>query len=284
MKKILLPTDFSENAWNAIAYALELFKNENCTFYILHTYTPLFYRLDYMMGGPEFSAIPDVGVDISVAGLEKTLDDIKSRYPNKKHQYKTVSAFNTLTDEINSLCESHKINLIVMGTQGATGAKEILLGTNTVYVIRKAKVPVLAVPENYSFKPIKKILFAVDYWTRYKEEELKFLNEMIDLNAAKLVVMHANEEHALTEVQKKNKTYLMDYFKTVDPVFEEMKDHYMPNAVHDYIAENGIDLLTMMNRKHSFLERLLVKQNIDTIGYHVKIPFLVMKDTAKISK
>lgn len=284
MKKILLPTDFSENAWNAIAYALELFKNENCTFYILHTYTPLFYRLDYMMGGPEFSAIPDVGVDISVAGLEKTLDDIKSRYPNKKHQYKTVSAFNTLTDEINSLCESHKINLIVMGTQGATGAKEILLGTNTVYVIRKAKVPVLAVPENYSFKPIKKILFAVDYWTCYKEEELKFLNEMIDLNAAKLVVVHANEEHALTEVQKKNKTYLMDYFKTVDPVFEEMKDQYMPNAVHDYIAEHGIDLLTMMNRKHSFLERLLVKQNIDTIGYHVKIPFLVMKDTAKISK
>ncbi len=284
MKKILLPTDFSENAWNAIAYALEFFKNENCTFYILHTYTPLFYRLDYMMGGPEFSAVPDVGVDLSLAGLEKTMTDIKKRYPNKKHRFKTVSAFNTLTDEIIDLCESHQIDLIVMGTQGATGAKEILLGTNTVYVIRKAKVPVLAIPENYRFKPIKKILFAVDYWSHYKEAELKVLNEMIHLNAAKLMVMHAGEEQALKEVQTKNKAFLKDYFKTTDAKFEEMKDRYMPNAVHDYIADHSIDLLAMMNRKHSFLERLLVRQNIDAIGYHVKIPFLVMKDTAKISK
>ncbi len=284
MKKILLPTDFSENAWNAISYALEFFKNENCTFYILHTYTPLFYRLDYMMGGPEFSAVPDVGVDLSLAGLEKTMTDIKTHYPNKKHHFKTVSAFNTLSDEIVDQCENHQIELIVMGTQGATGAKEILLGTNTVYVIRKAKVPVLAIPENYRFMPIQKILFAVDYWSRYKEAELKFLNEMIHLCAAKLMVMHAGEEQALKEVQTKNKAFLKDYFKSVDAKFEEMKDRYMPNAVHDYIAENKIDLLAMMNRKHSFLERLLVKQNIDAIGYHVKIPFLVMKDTAKISK
>jgi nucleotide-binding universal stress UspA family protein len=284
MKKILLPTDFSENAWNAIAYALELFKNENCTFFILHTYTPLFYRLDYMMGGPEFSAVPDVGVDISLAGLEKTLADIKLHHPNKKHHYKTVSAFNTLTDEINTQCENHKIDLIVMGTQGATGAKEILLGTNTVYVIRKAIVPVLAIPERYRFKPIAKILFAVDYWSRYKEAELKFFNELIHLSAAKLTVMHADEEHDLEEVQTKNKAHLLDYFERVDAKFEEMKGKYMPNAVHDYITEHNIDLLAMMNRKHSFLERLLVKQNIDAIGYHVKIPFLVMKDSAKISK
>jgi nucleotide-binding universal stress UspA family protein len=237
-----------------------------------------------MMGGPEFSAVPDVGVDLSLAGLEKTMTDIKTNYPNTKHRFKTVSAFNTLTDEIIDQCESHQIDLIVMGTQGATGAKEILLGTNTVYVIRKAKVPVLAIPEKYRFKPIQKILFAVDYWSQYKKDELKFLNEMIHLNAAKLMVMHAGEEQVLKEVQTKNKAFLKDYFKTVDAKFEEMKDRYMPNAVHDYIADHNIGLLAMMNRKHSFLERLLVKQNIDAIGYHVKIPFLVMKDTAKISK
>ena len=73
MKKILLPTDFSDSAWNAITYAMDFFKNEVCTFYLLHAYTPAFYRMDYILGGPMFSAIPDAEVDISLAGLEKTL-------------------------------------------------------------------------------------------------------------------------------------------------------------------------------------------------------------------
>ena len=105
MKKILIPTDFSRNAWNAICYALDFFKNEACTFYFLHTYTPAFYRMDYMLGGPAYSAIPDVGIDISIAGLEKTLKDVQEQFPNPNHTYETISAFNTLTDEINELSE-----------------------------------------------------------------------------------------------------------------------------------------------------------------------------------
>src|SRR5680860_985783 len=73
MKNILIPTDFSPNAWNAVVYAMQFLKDENCKFYFLHTYTPSFYRLDYMIGGPEFSAIPDYEVDVSVEGLEKTI-------------------------------------------------------------------------------------------------------------------------------------------------------------------------------------------------------------------
>ena len=80
MKKILLPTDFSSNAWNAITYALEFYKDEWCMFYLLNTYTPVIYRVDYLIGGPAYSAIPDVGIDISLAGLERTLEHIKKEY------------------------------------------------------------------------------------------------------------------------------------------------------------------------------------------------------------
>ena len=116
MRNILIPTDFSENAWHAISYALMLFKDEPCTFYLLHTYSPAFYRMDYVVGGPEFSAIPDVGVDISLAGLEKTLSDIRAEYPNPKHNFELVSSFNTLTDEIRELSISKDIDLIVRDT------------------------------------------------------------------------------------------------------------------------------------------------------------------------
>ncbi len=71
MKNILLPTDFSRNAWNAIAYALHFLKDEPCIFYLLNTYTPAFYRADYLIGGPAVSAIPDIRVDVSLAGLDR---------------------------------------------------------------------------------------------------------------------------------------------------------------------------------------------------------------------
>lgn len=282
MKRILLPTDFSKNAWNAISYALEFFKDEVCSFYFLHTYTPSFYRMDYMMGGPSYTAIPDVGVDISLAGLEKTLKDVKKQFPNNKHSYDTLSAFNTLTDEIKEICAEKGINLIVMGTQGATGAKRIFLGTHTVYTIRKAIVPVLAIPENYSYQNIRTILFPTDYLSRYKPEEIKTLIDLAKVYTAKIIVLHATEENPHDENQERNKEFLYRDLAEVPHIFKEFEKQYMPDVVHQYISDHDVDLLAMMNRKHSFLERLLIKQNVDSIGFHITIPFLVIRDTSGI--
>ncbi|GMN11749.1 hypothetical protein MTsPCn9_29320 [Croceitalea sp. MTPC9] len=276
MKKILLPTDFSGNAWNAITYALEFFKDETCLFYILHTYTPAFYRADYAMGGPAFSAIPDAGVERAQAGLENTSINIEQKFKNPNHQFKTLSAFNTLTDEIRDVTNRENIDLVVMGTQGATGAKEIFLGTHTVHAIRKSKIPVLVVPSGYVFKTIKDVLFPSDYKTSLNKKELQFLIEVVQLHNAKVKILNVNDKEDFTEDQKTNKKLLTEHLKSLDCSFEQIKDKLMPDAVHEYIAHHNIGLLAMMNRKHSFLERLLVKQNVDAIGYHTTIPFLVI--------
>lgn len=284
MRNILLPTDFSENAWNAVSYALQLFKDVKCTFYFLHTYTPVFYRLDYMMGGPEFSAVPDTKVDVSVAGLEKSVAEAKKQFPNKNHSYRTVSAFNTLTDEINEFSERKSINLVVMGTKGATGAKQLFLGSSTVFVIRKAKVPVLVIPDNCEFYEIKKIVFPTDYWSVYIKNELQTIIDMSRLNKAEICVLHVKEEYDLTDRQLTNKSILEDRMKKVPHKIKEVKGKLMPEAVLEYIEENQTDLLAMMNHGQSFFERLLIPQNIDRIGFHVKIPFLVVRDTSEIAK
>ena len=285
MKKILLPTDFSKNAWNAILYALELFKEEKCTFYLLNAYTPAFYRIDYMVGGPMASAIPDIGVDISLNGLENTLDRIKNDHHNPRHTLEILSAFNTLPDEVNEVCQDRKIDMVVMGTQGATGAKEFFLGSNTVHVIRKAAVPVLAVPNGYGFRNIKKVLLPTDYWSKYKSNELKPLMDMIKKFGVDLHVLHALEGHDLNKAQSENKEHLKKMLKGIpNVVFTDNTDEYMPNIVHDYIERNHIGLVAMMNRKHTFLERLMMKQNVDAVGYHCQTPFLVLPDTSEISK
>ncbi len=281
MKNILIPTDFSKNAWNAIAYAMEFLKGQPCTFYFLHTYTPSFYRMDYVLGGPSFSAIPDKGLDISQAGLEKTVEDVRKKYGNPNHTYEMFSAFNILSDEINELVTAKDIHLVVMGTQGATGAKEIFLGSNTVYVIRKAKVPVLAVPQGYQFKALHKILFPTDYLSRYKDHDLSLFIELVKLHKAKVTVLHVREGKELTAQQQDNKKYLDLSLAQVPHTMEELQGSYVPDAVIDFAEAEQVGLVTMMNRKHSFLERLMLRQNVDQIGFHVKVPLLVIRDTSQ---
>lgn len=284
MKKILLPTDFSDNAWNAICYALEFFSNEKCEFQILHTYTPTFYRIDYLLGGPSFSAIPDAGVDTAQKGLDKTLVDIHLNYKNPKHKFKVFSAFNTLTNEVSEHTQTKNIDFIVMGTQGATGAKEIFLGTHTVHVLRKSQVPVLVVPVGSLFQELKTIAFATDYETPFKNQDLYPLKYVRRLHKAILTIINIKEENDLTDNQITNRASLMAYFRDQNPILKQVKDKLMPNAILEYIHEHQIELLAMMNRKHSFLNRLMIKPNVESIGYHTKVPFLVIPDTWKEQK
>jgi nucleotide-binding universal stress UspA family protein len=276
MKTILIPTDFSDNAWHAISYAMNFFKDENCTFYLLHTYSPAFYRMDYAVGGPSFSAIPDVGVDISLMGLEKTVADIEEAYGNPKHTYEIVSSFNTLTDEIRDLVEKKPIDLVVMGTQGASGAKEVFLGSNTVFVIRKATVPVMAIPEKVKYHPIRNILFPSDYLSRYSPEALKPILYIARMHQARITLLHVIEEGGFSSGQKENKAHLERHLEELEYETVELEGALMPDAVLEYTEAHPVDLLVMMNRKHSFLERLMLRQNIDRIGFQVQIPLMVV--------
>ncbi len=282
MKTILIPTDFSDNAWHAISYAMNFFKDETCTFYFLHTYSPAFYRMDYVVGGPSFSAIPDVGVDISLMGLEKTVADVREIYDNPKHRYEVVSSFNTLTDEIRELVEKKDIDLVVMGTQGASGAKEVFLGSNTIFVIRKATVPVMAIPEKVKYHPVRNMLFPSDYLTRYAPGDLQPILQMARMHQARITLLHVMEENGLTMAQKEHKAHLERHLEELEYETVELEGKLMPDAVLEYIGEHPADLLVMMNRKHSFLERLLIRQNIDKIGFHVQIPFVVVPDSVEL--
>jgi len=282
MHTVLIPTDFSKNAWNAIAYAMEFFKNERCTFYFLHTYTPAFYRMDYIIGGPGFSAIPDKGLDISLAGLEKTVADVMARYGNSKHTYEVLSAFNILSDEINDQVENKGISMIIMGTQGATGAREVFLGSNAVYVIRKARVPVMLVPQGFTYRPPVRLLFPVDYLTGYRDKELEFLIGIAKMHQAGVTVLHVQEEARLSAQQEGNKKMLDRSLQQLPHEMEEFQGSGMPEAIIEFADRMEADMVVMMNRKHSFLQRLLFPQNVDQVAFHVRVPLLVIPESSKL--
>ncbi|MEX0998301.1 MAG: universal stress protein [Flavobacteriaceae bacterium] len=275
MKKIILPTDFSENAYNAISYALQLFKEEECTFYLLNTYTPVLYDSEYMYQN-QLLSLDEIYSSNSKKGLRRLEKRIKKEFNNPKHKIEKLSVFNFLTDEINDQVEEKNINLVVMGTKGATGAQEILFGTQTIHTIKKAKCPVLAIPSDYDFKSLKNILLPSDLSIGFRENQLEILKSIATINKASIHILHVMLDAELTKVQKEGKATLATYFKDNSVKFHFVGDRDIQEAISEFQKDQEIDLLSMINNKHSFFENLFFKPVVHKIGFHVKLPFLVI--------
>jgi len=277
MKKILLPTDFSDNAQNAINYTLNLYKDESCTFYLLNTYTPIIYSYDYQMNaGGYLGEIADVVRDNSIRKLNEVEETIKEKFNNPKHHFEIVSSFNLLTDEIKDKLEQFSIDLIVMGTKGATGAKEILFGSNTIHIIQKVKCPVLAIPDGHFFEEPKEILFPTDYKVDYSTKQLESLNSIATLFDSRVHVLHVSHDVDLTKIETKNKEKLEDLLLDVKHASYSVEDQVIPQAINEFQKSTYVQLLMMVNNKHSFFENLFFKPVINQIGFHLNIPFLVI--------
>lgn len=275
MTRILLPTDFSDNAFEAIRYALQTYKEMECTFYLLHTYTPPIYHTEFVLGSPEQIELGDILRESSMNRLEKLKSRLEDQYPNPKHTFIIHTAFNTLLGEIKETVKAKNIDLIVMGTKGATGAKEILFGTHAVHVIRKANCPVIVVPPKFEYEAPKEILFPTDYEIAYEKERFAPLLSIADEQKARINVMHVRAGYDLNEVQEKNKAQLGKLLGN-RAIFHEVPDNGIIAAVNEFQLKTKVNLLVMVQNKHTFLERLFIEPVIKKIGFHVTVPFMVI--------
>lgn len=275
MTRILLPTDFSDNSFEAIKYALLVYKDVECTFYLLHTYTPVVYDNGYQMGSSGQIGLGNVMHESSMAQLAKLKNRLESDFNNDKHTIVVHSAFNTLLGEISDMVEAENIDVIVMGTKGATGAQEILFGTYTVHVIKKAKCPVILVPPTFNCEVPKKILFPTDYDINYKREKFVQLLEIVRHHQSRIHVMHVRAGYDLNSTQKTRKTQLEELFDH-KALFHEVPDSGIIAAVNEFQVKTNVDLLVMVRNKHTFIERLFIEPIIKKIGFHVKVPFMVL--------
>ncbi len=276
MKKILLPTDFSVNADNAINYAMQLYKNENCIFYILNTYTPVIYDIEYVLASPGQFGLGDAIRQHSLDSLDKTYNRIKKEKNNPKHKIETICSFNILISEIEDLVEKKSIDLIIMGTKGATGAKEILFGSNTVQVFKHVKCPVMAIPSDFSYENPHEILFPSDFELSFEDYHLKPLLEIATEHISRINILHVSYGETLTEEQKSNKAILAAYFKHVAILFHNIKNSNITDAINKFQIKAKINLLVMINNKHSFFENIFFKSTVNQIGFNLKVPFFVI--------
>ncbi len=282
MKHILLPTDFSDNSWNAIKYAINLFKDEICTFHLLNTYTPIIYHVEYVLGYPAQFGLGDAIRNTSQENLKELVERISKEFPNNpNHKFETLARFDTLISGIKEFLDKHTTYAIVMGTKGATGAKEVLFGSNTVHVFKEIKCPVLAIPSNFEYENPHDILFPTDLEVSYKHKQLKLLKEIAYKHNSRVNAMHVSTGNDLTEEQKNNKLKLESMFKKRSFLFHKLKSMNVEEAINKFQIKTKTNLLVMINNKHSFFENLFFQSKLKQLGFHLNIPFLVIPSNQK---
>lgn len=281
-QRVLLPTDFSKNALNAIRYALDMYKDQHCEFYFLNVFQVDGFSLDNMMvpepGNKEYDAAKKTSED----DFLKLLDILELHNSNPKHIFHTISSFNSLIDAISDAIAKKDINLVVMGTKGSTGSKGMIFGTNTVATMEAVTdCPVLSVPEDFKFSPPMEIIFPTDYKTSYKRKELSHLLEISKIHGSPIRVLHIMEEAKLSKMQVDNKELLEAILANIEYSFHSLSDTKVHKGIGFFIESRGSEMVAFLNKKHSFFSILFAKPLVKEIGYHARIPVLVLNDYSK---
>ncbi len=278
MRKILVPTDFSDNAYNALKYACHVFKYEKSEIFIMHAYADEVYQQDKLTKRSLLEELKEKTLRKSEEKLNSIKKKISLEYPNPQHKYKQVSAFGSLIDEVNDMVNLENMDIVVMATRGETNDRSLTFGSNTLQVLKYISCPVLAIPEGYTYHPPKNVLFPTNYLVPYNRRELKLLCEMSGSFRSTIHMLYIDPIKKLTLRQEDNQQFLRDCLPKAKLVFETSKEKDKAIAITKYIVHYKIDMLVLINTRHSFLEDMLVQSTLDKIGLHVKIPFLVMQN------
>ncbi|TAI47126.1 universal stress protein [Flagellimonas allohymeniacidonis] len=281
MQRILIPTDFSDNAWNAIQYAMQLFSNNKCTFYLLNTYTPVIPSSRFMAKMVDGVKIVDAVRDASEKGLQKTVKRIKSTFDNSNHQFETISSFNLLTDEVKDIVKEFGIQLIVTGTKGASGIDEVFMGSNTVRIIKNTKkCPVLAIPQHFDYVTPSEIAFATDFNRFYTTSELQPLVDLAQMFNATIRVVHVQYKiKALSELQQFNLNMLRRYLDGTEHYVHTVSElNSVSQTLEIFSEELDIHLLALLNYQHSYMEKMTREPIVKRTAFHTQIPLLVIPE------
>ncbi|PNQ72807.1 hypothetical protein C1T31_09870 [Hanstruepera neustonica] len=279
MRNILITTDFSDNANHAIDFVLNLFQYESCKFHLLHVVKASSFISDDLMSLKPSSSLYSQIIADEKQRLDIEIERLSNQYNNILHEFTPIVDYDNLIGAIKQSVDNNNIELIVMGTKGATNSIKKIFGSNTLRVIENIELPVLAIPESCKIKPITKILFTTNLSRNYHHDDLKFLVGFSEHYNCEIHMLHVSEKASFTQEQERIKNQLDELFKNISHHLIDVSESSFLTSVIKYIEGNGIDMFAMVSRQHSFFEKLFNEQKIEKIANHLDVPFLALTDT-----
>ncbi|TVZ14764.1 universal stress protein [Maribacter sp. MAR_2009_72] len=278
LKNILVATDFSHEAYNALFYTTQLLALEKCTFHIINCYNDQSSSLGSSKGlfisKKELSDLHH----LSQEKLTETAHRIVLDTNNTLHEFHTISEKGTLLNVISKTLDNLSIDLIVMGNKGQTGAKELFMGSNTIQIAKTiTQCPILAIPKEIAYTPFDDIAFVTDFKKGCTRSTLSMLLTISKIAKAAINVLHIKESEIMTHKQVSNKKLLKLSLAKTPHNFEEVLNYTnKANVIQDFLTSRDIKFLAMAYHRRNFLERLVKEPVIMDLSIYAAVPFLIL--------
>ncbi|MCB0706180.1 MAG: universal stress protein [Saprospiraceae bacterium] len=278
MKKILFPTDFSLVANRAYIYALKFANRFDAELLLLHV-----YDLPHPKGTRVHSTLEDIHREMESEKLDdfkKSLAELNQIASDNGLSHVRVTNLmkrdsHTITPILRE-ASREDVDMIIMGTKGASGVKEVFLGSIAGEVMENASVPVLAIPEGAIFDGR---INRIGITTQFSDEEVKVFDRVLKLaEIFDAEVLCVNVDVNNVEFYRQaGATWEARYADNPRIHFHVIEGNDLLQPISEFVHENGIDILAMLTHKRNFFQELFHYNSAKRMAYRSDIPVMAIQ-------
>lgn len=273
MKRILVPTDFSNAADNAAVYAAQLSKKTKAEVVLLHVYhIP-----------PSDPVVPTMA--FSPSDLQELSDNSLKEKVSELHKKTGITAkyesrLGFAVDEI--LEQEEQYDLIVMGMRGAGPISEAFFGSISTDTLRKTKKPVIIIPEKAQYKDPKNIVFACDYDANTNIKSLEYLKEVASKFKSEISIVNVVQDSSILSPEEATAGLKLEHaLSDIKHSYFFPENDNLVEGINDFAHVHDADLIAIIPHRHNLIERLFRRSTSKKIAFHTDLPLLALPDIHK---
>ena len=265
METILIPTDFSEAANNAVKYGVELAKYFDAKLVFVNAYPILPANYE---SGTSFELLNSLK-----EASEQALESLKSHYP--EHRIECFSEMGYPYDVIENAASKYNADLIVMGIVGEAGGLQKVIGSNAIHVARNLKVPCFIIPEEIVYHRIHKIAFACDYDTLEESTLLYVAKCFASICDAELEVVNVDNEE-MNKQKLDTEKFIDEKLHTIKHTISVVNNDSISDGITEYLSKHSVDVLMLSPKKHNLFHYLFNENVTKELAFKVRLPLLTI--------
>jgi nucleotide-binding universal stress UspA family protein len=275
MKTIIVPTDFSPIATNAMNFAADMAVNINASLMLLHVYQVPVSMTDVPV---VLVSAEELRKD-SELKLNETKESLTHITSGKIKIY-TEARMGDVVDELEDVCKHIEPFAVIMGTRGTSGVERMLFGSTTLTAIRHLKWPVIVVPPGKEYGTgIKKIGFACDFAKVIESTPVHFIKNMVREFGAELHVLNVDYENKHFKPDTPEESLMLQtLLEDLDPKYHFINHKDIEEGINEFAEKNNFDLLITIPKKHSLLDSLFKHSSTKELVRQSHVPVMCVHD------
>jgi nucleotide-binding universal stress UspA family protein len=275
MKTIIVPTDFSPIATNAMNFAADMAVNINASLMLLHV-----YQVPVSMTDVPVVLVSAEELRKSSEAKLQEIKDALTHITSGKIKVYTEARLGDVSDELEDVCKNIQPFAVIMGTRGTGGVERVLFGSTTLTAIRHLKWPVIVVPPGKEYgNGIKKIGFACDFDKVVESTPIQFIKSMVKEFGAELHVLNVDYEsrHFKPETPEES-LMLHTLLEDLNPNYHFINHVDIEDGINEFAEENNIDLLITIPKKHKLLDSLFKHSSTKQLVTQSHVPVMCVHE------